>query len=167
MVSKDYTFFSYVLLATAVILLAGHTHGAGLCDNAPNNQVLQVCRSIVNNRTDPREAVVACIHKMVYQFNVAKAVAQTQAKSTKIDACIKEFEAGIGNGRRASEALAAGKYINLRTYIIAAWTNCVVCNNGFGFDPNPVAKSTKLVEDMAAAVGIFALCDYFSSYLDL
>ena len=151
MVFKDCTFFSYVLLATAVILLAGHTYGAGLCDNAPNKQV---CDSIVYQRTDPREAVVAGIHKMVYQSKVAKAVAQNQTKSTKIDACIKEFEAGIDNGKRALEALAASKYISVRTSIIAAWTNCVVCDKGFGGDPNPIAKSTKLVEDIAAA-GIY------------
>uniref|UniRef100_A0A7N2LKZ0 Pectinesterase inhibitor domain-containing protein n=1 Tax=Quercus lobata TaxID=97700 RepID=A0A7N2LKZ0_QUELO len=148
MVFKGYTRSLYVLLAIAVILLAGHTHGAGLCDNAPNKQV---CDSIVYQRTNPREAVVASIHKMVYQTKVAKAVAQKQANSTKIDACIKEFKEGIDNGKRALEALAKSKYISVRTSIIAAWTNCVVCDNGFGGDPNPIAKSTKLVEDIAAA----------------
>ena len=59
MVFKDYTFFSYAFLATAVILLIGQIHGAGLCDNSPFKQI---CASIVYNRTDPRQASVAAVH---------------------------------------------------------------------------------------------------------
>ena len=73
MVFKDYTFFSYVFLKTTVILLAGHAHGAGLCDNAPNKQV---CNSIVYTETDPHDVVVAAIHQKIYQNKVSKVVAK-------------------------------------------------------------------------------------------
>ena len=79
--NKNYTFFSYVFLATAVILLIGQAHGAGLCDKSPYKQV---CASIVYNRTDPRQASVAAVHKLVYQSKVAKVVAQRQNKSKKL-----------------------------------------------------------------------------------
>ena len=79
---------------TAVILLAGHTHGAGLCNNSPNKQV---CYSIVYQRTDPHEATVAAVHKLVDQTKVAKVVAQRQTNSSEIAKCITLFDGAIIN----------------------------------------------------------------------
>ncbi|KAL0005047.1 hypothetical protein SO802_012608 [Lithocarpus litseifolius] len=147
MVFKDYTFFSYVFLATAVILLIGQAHGAGLCDNSPNKQI---CYSIVYNRTDPREASIAAVHKLVYQSKVAKVVAKTQNKSTEIDYCISKFDSSIVYLKYSLNAMSIGDYRTLRTYIIQARIAYNGCDSEFrtAGKPNPIAKSTKFLEDM-------------------
>ncbi|KAL0009252.1 hypothetical protein SO802_010754 [Lithocarpus litseifolius] len=149
MVFKDYTFFSYVLLATAVILFTGHAHGTGLCDNYHNKQV---CDSIVYNRTNPRDAMVAACHKLIYETKVAKVVAQRQANSTEIDNCITDFDGAIAITKRALESLKANDYAGLRNYINATQINYQACDEGFqsSAKTNPIAKSTKHLEDMAS-----------------
>ncbi|XP_023926389.1 uncharacterized protein LOC112037804 [Quercus suber] len=149
MVFKDYTFFSYVFLATAVILLTGHAHGAGLCDKSPNKQV---CDSIVYTRTNARDAVVAACHKLVSETKVAKAVAKNQSKSTEIDNCIRDFDGAISISKRALESLNANDYTGLRNYISATLTNYQACDGGFqgSGKTNPIAKSTKHLEDIAS-----------------
>ena len=145
--NKNYIFFSYVFLATAVILLIGQAHGAGLCDKSPYKQV---CASIVYNRTDPRQASVAAVHKLVYQSKVAKVVAQRQNKSTEIDYCISKFDSSIGFLKISLKAMSGGDYRNLRTYIIQARVAYNGCDSEFRTSgkPNPIAKSTKFLEDM-------------------
>ena len=149
MVFKDYTFFSYVFLATAVILLAGHAHGAGLCDNAPNKQV---CNSTVYNRTNPRDAVVAAIHKMIYQNKVAKEVAKKQPESPQIERCIRLFEGAIYMAKLALEYLNSGNRNVARDYINVTIDNYQICDDEFKdwHKTNPIAKSTKLLKAMAS-----------------
>ena len=153
MVFKGYTFFSYVFLATAVILLNGHAHGAGLCDNSPNKQV---CNSIVYNRTNPRDAAVAACHKLVYETKVAKKVAQEQPKSTEIDNCIRDFDGAITITKRALESLNKSDYTGLTNYMNATQVNYQACDGGFqgSGKTNPIAKSTKHLEDLAS-VGVY------------
>ncbi|XP_075645142.1 uncharacterized protein LOC142616149 [Castanea sativa] len=153
MVFKDYTFFSYVFLATAVILFTGHTHGAGLCDNSPNEQV---CYSIVYNRNDPRDANVAACHKLIYETKHATVVAQRQAKSLEIDICITEFNGIIYNVKRALNGLKDGNYLILRAYINSTQANCDNCNSAFENygKTNPIAKSTKHLKDIAEVVNL-------------
>ena len=153
MVFKGYTFFSYVFLATAVILLTGHAHGAGLCDNSPNKQV---CNSIVYNRTNPRDAAVAACHKLVYETKVAKKVAQEQPKSTEIDNCIRDFDGAITITKRALESLNKSDYAGLTNYMSATQVNYQACDGGFqgSGKTNPIAKSTKHLEDLAS-VGVY------------
>ncbi|KAL0009388.1 hypothetical protein SO802_010890 [Lithocarpus litseifolius] len=131
----------------AVILLIGQAHGAGLCDNSPNKQI---CYSIVYNRTDPREASIAAVHKLVYQSKVAKVVAKRQNKSTEIDYCISKFDSSIVYLKYSLNAMSVGDYRNLRTYIIQARIAYNGCDSEFRTSgkPNPIAKSTKFLEDM-------------------
>nr|POE58841.1 hypothetical protein CFP56_01626 [Quercus suber] len=126
--------------ATAVILLAGPAHGAGLCDKAPNKAV---CNSIVYNRTDPREAVVAFIHKLVNQTKVGKVVAQKQAKSYEIVKCITEFDRSIEFAKGALKGLDNGDLATLKNYITAAQNNYLVCVEAFRANgkTNPIAKT--------------------------
>uniref|UniRef100_A0A7N2LJA7 Uncharacterized protein n=1 Tax=Quercus lobata TaxID=97700 RepID=A0A7N2LJA7_QUELO len=150
MVFKDYTFFYYVFLATAVILFTGHAHGAGLCDNSPNKQV---CYSIVYNRTDPHNASVATCHKLVYETKVAKVVAQRQTKSYEIDRCIVYFDIAIGYAKIGLKDLEAGKYEDLKIDINATkscYNNCDYMFENYG-NTNPIGKSTKHLEDIANA----------------
>nr|POE74191.1 hypothetical protein CFP56_46926 [Quercus suber] len=149
MVLKDYTFFSYVFLATAVILFTGHAHGAGLCDNSPNRQV---CYSIVYTRTNPRDASVAACHKLIYETRVATRVAQMQPKSLAIDTCIKEFYKAIPSIQGALGGLASGNYEVLRTFINSTQLNYEVCDYVFvhyGMT-NPLAKSTRHLKAIAS-----------------
>nr|POE84424.1 hypothetical protein CFP56_41731 [Quercus suber] len=148
MVFKDYTFFSYVFLATVIILFTGHAHGAGLCDNSPNKQV---CYSIVYTRTDPRSASVAACHKLVFETRVAKLVARRQAKSLEIDECISEFNNAIGFVKQALDDFKAGNYDILSIRINATQANYQNCNNLYEFygKINPLAKSTKHLKDIA------------------
>nr|POE84423.1 hypothetical protein CFP56_41730 [Quercus suber] len=149
MVFKDYTFFSYVFLATVVILFTGHAHGAGLCDNSPNKQV---CYSIVYTRTDPRNAIVAACHKLVHETRVAILVAQRQAKSLEIDTCINEFTVAIAYVKQALNGFKAGNYHTLRDSINTTQGHYQRCNylfENYG-KTNPLAKSTKLLKDIAS-----------------
>ncbi|XP_075644999.1 uncharacterized protein LOC142615987 [Castanea sativa] len=149
MVFKDYTFFSYVFLATAIILFTGHAHGAGLCDNSPNKQV---CYSIVYTRTDPRDASVAACHKLVYETKVAKVVAQRQAKSFEIDTCIQYFDGAIFDVKLALIGFSNGNYVTLKTYINSTreyYDNCDDAFENYG-KTNPIAKSTKHLKDIAS-----------------
>ena len=148
MAFKDYSFLSYVFLATAVILLAGHAHGAGLCDNSPNKQV---CHSIVYKRTDPGEASVAAVHKLVNQTKVAKVVAQRQNKSAEITECITLFDGAILNTRDILAKLDAGNYTEANSFFISAENKFLGCDEWFSDagKTNPIAKSTKLLIDMA------------------
>ena len=155
MVFKDYTFFSCVFLATTVILLTGHAHGAGLCDNSPNKQV---CDSIVYNRTDARDAVVAACHKLVSETKTAKEVAQKQPNSTEIHNCITDFDGSIGFAKDALNSLNNGQPLSSNTYLIAARANYKLCDDEFqnSGKTNPIAKSTKLLQDMASVGGYLA-----------
>ena len=148
MAFKDYSFLSYVFLATAVILLAGHAHGAGLCDNSPNKLV---CNSIVYKRTNPREASVAAVHKLVNQTKVAKVVAQRQTNSSEITKCITLFDGAILNTRDILAKLDAGNYTEANSFFISAKNKYLGCNEWFSMagKTNPIAKSTKLLIDMA------------------
>ena len=148
MVFKNYTFFSYVFFATTVILLTGHAHGAGLCDNSPDKQV---CHSIVYNRTNPHDAVVAACHKLISQTKVANGVARKQPNSTEIYNCITKFDESIGFAKDALNSLDQGQPLSSKTYLIAAWSNYKVCDDWFlnSGKTNPIAKSTKLLQDMA------------------
>ena len=78
-------------------------------------------------------------------------MAQRQAKSAEIDNCISKFDGAIDSTKISLQALEVGDYTTMRTYIINAQTNYIVCNNGFRntFTTNPIAKSTKFLEDMA------------------
>ena len=153
MVFKDYNFLSYVFLATALILLPGHAQGAGLCDNSPNKQV---CYSIVYNRTVPRDATVAACHKLVYETKVARVVAQRQGKSLEIDICKNEFAAALISVKRALTGLEARDYLTLKAYINATQVNYQACDGGFqgSGKTNPIAKSTKHLEDLAS-IGVY------------
>nr|XP_023882807.1 uncharacterized protein LOC111995131 [Quercus suber]POE72600.1 hypothetical protein CFP56_10715 [Quercus suber] len=148
MVFKDYTFFFYVFLATAVILFTGHTHGAGLCDNSPNKQV---CYSIVFDRTDPRDASVAAGHKLIYETKVARVVAQKLTKSLEIDMCIDDFNGAIGYVKNALYFLSTRDYITVKSYINETLSNYDHCDSLFEKykNTNPLAKSTKHLEDIA------------------
>ena len=153
MVFKDYTFFSYVFLATAVILFTGQAHGAGLCDNSPNKQV---CYSVVYTRTDPRTASVATCHKLIYETKVAKVVAQRQPKSYEIDTCIFYFDDAISHVRHALNGLNAGNYKILKGDInntLLIYGNCDYAFENYG-KTNPIAKSTKHLKDIAN-VGVY------------
>ncbi|XP_023874509.1 uncharacterized protein LOC111987046 [Quercus suber] len=149
MVFKDYTFFSYVFLATTVILLTFHAHGAGLCDKSPNKQV---CDSIVYTRTDARDAVVAACHKLVSQTKVAKVLAKQQPNSTEIYKCITNFDGSIVFARDALNSLNAGEPLSSNAYLLAARANYKLCDDEFknSGKTNPIAKSTKLLQDMAS-----------------
>ncbi|KAL0009251.1 hypothetical protein SO802_010753 [Lithocarpus litseifolius] len=149
MVFKDYTFFSYVFLETIVILLTSHAHGAGLCDNSPNKQV---CDSIVYTRTDPHDAVVAACHKLVYETKVAKVVAQSQPNSTEIYNCITKFDGSIVFAKYALNSLNVSQPLSSNAYLIAARANYKLCDEGFqnSGKTNPIAKSTKHLQDMAS-----------------
>ena len=153
MVFKDFTFFSCVFLATAVILLAGPAHGSGLCDNAPNKAV---CNSIVYRRTDPREAVVAFIHKLVNQTKVGKVVAQKQGNSSNIFKCITEFDRSIEFAKGALKGLDNGDLPVLKNYITAAQNNYFVCDEGFRGKTNPIGKTTKFLEEIVG-VGLYLI----------
>ena len=149
MVFKDYTFFSFIFLATAIILLTGHTHGAGLCDNSPYKQV---CHSIVYNRTDPRDAVVAACHKLVFETKAAKGVAQKQPNSTEIYDCITCFNVSIFSTNDALKSLGNNEPVFLsRNYLLGARANYKFCDDGFqnSSKANPIAKFTKNLQDMA------------------
>ena len=150
MVFKDYTFFSDVILATAIILLAGHVHSASLWDNAPNKQV---CNSIVYTRTDPRDAVVVAINKMIYQNKVAKVVAKKQTESPEIERCIRLFEGAISRAKLALVYLNFGNKNVARDYINGTIDNYQICDDEFKDHrkTNPIAKSTKLLKDIASA----------------
>ena len=139
--NKNYTFFSYVFLATAVILLIGQAHGAGLCDKSPYKQV---CASIVYNRTDPRQASVAAVHKLVYQSKVAKVVAQRQNKSKKLIIAYRNLTVPLASSK------FPWKSCRVVTYIIQARVAYNGCDSEFRTSgkPNPIAKSTKFLEDM-------------------
>uniref|UniRef100_A0A7N2LK44 Pectinesterase inhibitor domain-containing protein n=1 Tax=Quercus lobata TaxID=97700 RepID=A0A7N2LK44_QUELO len=153
MVFKDYTFFSYVFLATAVIFFTGQTHGVGLCDNSPNKQV---CYSIVYTRTDPHNASVAACHKLVYETKVAKVVAQKQARSIEIDRCISDFIVAISNVKRALNGLEDGNYETLTRNINNTkllYNDCDYVYENYG-KINPIAKSTKHLKDIAI-VGLY------------
>ena len=148
MVFKDHTFFSYLFLATVVILFTGHAHGAGLCDNSPNKQV---CYSIVYTRTDPRNASVAASHKLISETKVATAVAQRQPKSLEIDICIVNFKNAILQVKRALNSFQAGHYGELKDNINATqadYANCDHLFENYG-KTNPIAKSTKHLKDIA------------------
>nr|XP_023904631.1 uncharacterized protein LOC112016317 [Quercus suber] len=147
MVFKDYTFFSYVFLATAVFILIGQAHGASLCDNSPYKKI---CASIVYNRTDPRQASIAAVHKLVFQSKVAKVVAQRQNRTTEINYCIAKFDLAIGFLKKSLEFMKAGDFHNLRTYIIQARVAYGGCDSEFRTSgkPNPIAKSTQFLQDM-------------------
>ena len=148
MVFKDHTFFSYLFLATVVILFTGHAHGAGLCDNSPNKQV---CNSIVYTRTDPRDASVAACHKLISETKVATAVAQRQPKSLEIDICIVNFKNAILQVKRALNSFQAGHYGELKDNINATqadYANCDHLFENYG-KTNPIAKSTKHLKDIA------------------
>ncbi|XP_023874511.1 uncharacterized protein LOC111987048 [Quercus suber] len=149
MVFKDYTFFSYVFLATTVILLTFHAHGAGLCDKSPNKQV---CHSIVYTRTDPREAAVAACHKLVSETKVANVLAKQQPNSAEISKCITNFNGAIGYAKGALTALNANQPLSSNVYLTAAQNNYMSCDDGFknSGKTNPIAKSTKLLQDMAS-----------------
>ncbi|XP_023923892.1 uncharacterized protein LOC112035295 [Quercus suber] len=149
MVFKDYTFFSYVFLATAILLLTGHAHGPGLCDNSPHKQV---CHSIVYNRTNPRDAVVAACHKLVSQTKAAKVVAQRQPNSTEIYDCITSFNVSIFYTKDALKCLSNNMPVFLsRDALLDAQDNYKLCDDGFqnSGKTNPIAKSTKNLQDMA------------------
>nr|POF07604.1 hypothetical protein CFP56_61860 [Quercus suber] len=148
MVLKDYTFFSYVFLATAVILFTGHAHGAGLCDNSPNQQV---CYSIVYTRTDPRDASVAACHKLIHETRVATVVAQSQPKSIEIDLCISDFYSAISNVRRALNAFGNGNYPVLKAAINGTQDLYASCDYVFVYygKTNPLAKSTRHLKAIA------------------
>ena len=152
MVLKDYTFFSYVFLATAVILFAGPAH-ADLCDNAPNKQV---CKSVVSDRTDPRDAVVASMHKLVSQTKAGKVVARKFDKSLGIVPCIKDFDGAIGDARGALKSLSNNDLSALKNFIASARNKFDTCNKGFqGYgETNPIPKTTKLLDDIAS-VGLY------------
>ena len=155
MVFKDYTFFFYVFLATAVILFTGHAHGAGLCDNSPNKQV---CYSIVYNRTDPHNASVATCHKLVYETKVAKVVAQRQPKSIEIDRCIFDFNIAINYAKLGLNSLEAGKYEDLKSNINATksfYNDCDYVFENYG-KTNPIGKSTKHLKELASVGGYLA-----------
>ncbi|KAL4593861.1 hypothetical protein ACB092_M008900 [Castanea dentata] len=148
MVFKDYTFFSYVFLATAVILFNAHTHGAGLCDNSPNKQV---CYSIVYTRTDPRDASVAACHKLISETKVAIVVARRQNKSLELDICINYFYNAIRSVKYALSGLEAGDYRTLKANINATqvyYDSCDFLFQNYG-KTNPIAKSTKHLKDIA------------------
>nr|POE95016.1 hypothetical protein CFP56_27080 [Quercus suber] len=147
MVFKDYSFLSYVFLATAVILLAGRAHGA-LCDKSPNKQV---CYSIVYERTDAGEASVAAVHKLVSQTKVAKVVAQRQTNSSEITKCIELFDGAIVNTRDILAKLDAGNYSEANSFFISAGNKILGCDWWFSYanKTNPIAKTTKLLKDMA------------------
>ena len=149
MVFKNYTFFSYVFFATTVILLTGHAHGAGLCDNSPNKQV---CDSIVYNRTNPRDAVVAACHKLVSETKVANGVAHKQPNSTEIYNCITKFDGSIVFAKDALNSLDKGQPLSSNAYLLAARANYKLCDDGFqnSGKTNPIVKSTKLLQDMAS-----------------
>ena len=148
MVFKDYTFFSYVFLATVIILFTGHTIGAGLCDNSPNKQV---CYSIVYNRTDPIAALVAFCHKLIYETKVAKVVAQKQAQSPETKECIKQFDDANSYTKVALSGLRGGQYQTTKEFINSTLVNFQYCDSLYqkSGKTNPIAKSTKHLEDMA------------------
>ena len=153
MVFKDYTFFSYVFLATVVILFTGHAHGAGLCDNSPNKQV---CYSIVYTRTNPRDASVAACHKLISETKVAKVVAQRQAKAIEIDYCITDFDSAIARSKDALASFRAGAYPLMRSLINSTqiyYKHCDSLFRDYG-KTNPIAKSIKHLQDIAV-IGVY------------
>ena len=149
MVFKDHTFFSYLFLATVVILFTGHAHGAGLCDNSPNKQV---CNSIVYTRTDPRDASVAACHKLIYETKVAKVVAQRQKRSLEIDLCINYFNRAVNAVKGALDGFKIGNYGFMRANINGTQVYYQYCDNAYENygKTNPLAKSTKHLKDLAS-----------------
>ena len=152
MAFKDYTSFSYVILATAVILFAGPAH-ARICDNAPNKLV---CESVVYHRTDPRDGEVASMHKLVAETKAGKVVARKFDKSLGIVQCINEFNGAIEDAKNALKSLSNNDLSALKNFITAARHNFDICNKGFqGYnETNPITKTTKHLDDIAS-VGFY------------
>ena len=152
MVFKDYSFYFFVFSAIAVILLTGHAHGQGLCDNSPYKIV---CESIVAYRTDPKNSSIAACQKLIFETKNARVAASTPPVSEEFEICIAAYNGAIANTKIALQGVQNGDYPTLRTYLLAAKTNYLGCDDAFSNagQTNPIAKTTKLLLDMAS-VGI-------------
>ena len=158
MAFKHYNFFSlvFLVLATTTILLAGHSHGRAvvmdpndLCKNADNKQF---CQAIVSNLTDPHDAMVSAIHKLVYASKNAKKLALKEGNSEEIDVCIENFEESIDNLKSGLDGLEEHDLPTLNINLSAALTNYVTCDDAFSESgkTNPLAETDAFLQEMAS-----------------
>jgi len=147
MAFNDYNFFSYVFLATAVILFAGPAHAA-LCDNAPDKQF---CISVIADRTDSRDAVVASMNKLVSQTKAGEVEVRKYDKMLGTFRCIKAFDAAILDGEGALKSLKKNDLPALKNFIASTRNEFDTCNKAFqGYgETNPIPQTTKLLDDIA------------------
>ena len=152
MVFKHYTFFSLVILATASILLAGHAHGRVLTDDlCKNAQNKPLCRKIVNNRTDPHDALVSSIHKLIYESKAATKLAHQQGESREMDVCIAKFEDSIDILKKSLKSLEDRDLPGLNVNLLAAMNGYVACDDAFSESKviNPIDKIDAFLCEMA------------------
>lgn len=152
MAFKQYTFFSLVFLATATILLANHAHGRVLTDDlCKNAQNKPLCSQIVNNVTDPHDALVSAIHKLVYESKMAAKLAHQQGKSHEMDVCIAKFEDSIDSLKKSLKSLKDRDLPGLNVNLVAAMNDYVACDDAFSESKviNPVDKIDAFLCEMA------------------
>ncbi|KAL0009309.1 hypothetical protein SO802_010811 [Lithocarpus litseifolius] len=90
-------------------------------ENAPRSITsLKHLSKIVNNRTDPHDALVSSIHKLIYESKLATKLAHQQGKSHEMDVCIAKFEDSIDSLKKSLKSLEDRDLPGLNVNLLAA-----------------------------------------------